>query len=113
NWASPGSMARSMPTMLWRALRDPRRSAGVLPQTVRFSVLLFERDWREDLLPRYQAAVAAAEGRVEAVPVAELPALIDDLADLAGEYFASIAALAGAGYKLEINLARFYRRYLA
>ena len=38
--------------------------------------------------------------------------LIDELADLAGEYFASIAALAGAAYKMEMNLARFYRRHL-
>ena len=41
------------------------------------------------------------------------PALVDGLADLAGEYFASLAALSGAGYKLEMNLARFYRRHLA
>jgi len=113
NWASGSSMARSLPTILWRAIRDPRRSAGVLPQTVRFSVPVFERDWREELLPRYRAAVADAEGRVETLPVGDHPALIDGLADLAGEYFASIAALAGAGYKLEINLARFYRRELA
>ena len=29
---------------------------------------------------------------------------------LAGEYFTSIAALAGAAYKMEMNLARFYQR---
>ena len=46
-------------------------------------------------------------------PVADLPSLIDELAELAGEYFASIAALSGAAYKLEMNLARFYRRHLA
>lgn len=112
NWASGAALARSLPTLLWKILRDPRRSAGVIPATVRFSVPVFERDWREDLLPRYRAAVAAAEGRVETLAVAELPALIDELADLAGEYFTSIAALAGAGYKLELNLARSYRRQL-
>jgi pyruvate,water dikinase len=55
----------------------------------------------------------AAEGRVETLPVTELPALIDELADLAGEYFTSIAALAGGAFKIEINLAGFYRRHLA
>ena len=74
---------------------------------------IVEREWREDLQPRYRAAVADAEGRVETLPVAELPALIDELAELAGEYFASIAALSGAAYKLEMNLAQFYRRHLA
>ena len=60
-----------------------------------------------------EPSVADAEGRVETLPVAELPALIDELAELAGEYFVSIAALSGAGYKLEMNLAQFYRRHLA
>ena len=35
------------------------------------------------------------------------------LAELAGEYFGGIAALSGAAYKLEMNLAQFYRRHLA
>jgi rifampicin phosphotransferase len=44
--------------------------------------------------------------------VNELPALIDELADLAGESFMWLTALAGAGYKLELSLAQFYRRHL-
>jgi phosphohistidine swiveling domain-containing protein len=113
NWFSPRSMARSLPGMLVHLARDPRRFAGVAPPTVRFSIPLFERDWREDLQPRYRAAVAAAEAAVEAMPASELPGLVDGLADLAGESFTSIAALSGAAYKMEINLARFYRKHLA
>jgi pyruvate,water dikinase len=113
NWISPRSMLRSLPGIIWHAIRDPRRTAGVIPPTVRHSIPVFERDWREDLRPRYLAAVAAARARVETAPVAELPALIDELADLAGESFTSIAALSGAAYKVEINLARFYRKHLA
>jgi pyruvate,water dikinase len=113
NWLSPGVQVRNLPGMLWRLIRFPRRIAGLFPATVRHSVPPLERDWREDILPRYRAAVAAAEGRVESVPVAELPALIDELADLAGEYFTSIAALAGGAFKVEIMLAGFYRRHLA
>jgi len=113
NWISPGSMARSLPDILWHVIRDPRRASAAIAPVVRFSVPIFEREWREDLQPRYRAAVAAAEGRVETMPVSELPALIDELAVLAGEYFASIAALSGAAYKMEMNLARFYRAHLA
>ena len=94
-------------------LRDPKRSAGVMPPTVRHAIPYFERDWRDDLQPRYHAAVAAADARVESTPVAELPALIDELAELAGESFVSITALSGAAYKMEINLSGFYRRHLA
>src|SRR3970282_560862 len=69
--------------------------------------------WREDLQPRYRATIAEAEDRVEGLAVADLPALIDELVRLAGEYFTSIAALSGPAYKLEMNLAQFYRRHLA
>ena len=113
NFLSAATFARSLPDILWHLVRSPRRVAGVIPPTVRHSVPIFEREWRKDLLPRYRAAVAAAEGRVETVPFSELPALIDELAGLAGDYFASIAALAGAAYKMEMNLAQFYRRNLA
>ena len=93
--------------------RDPKRSGGV-PPTVRHAIpLFFERDWRDDLQPRYRAAVAAADARVESTPIADLPDLIDELADLAGESFVSITALSGATYKMEILLSGFYRRHLA
>jgi rifampicin phosphotransferase len=112
NWASPRAFARNFPGMLVRLIRTPRSVAGILPATVRHSVQLMEREWREDLQPRYRAAVAAAEARVETLPVGELPGLIDELAGLAGEYFTSIAGLSGAAYKLELNLAGFHRRHL-
>lgn len=110
NWLTKPA---SLPGMVWHLVRMPRRMAGMFPPTVRHSIPIFEREWREELLPRYRNAVAAAEARVETVPVGELPALIDELAALAGEYFASIAACAGAAYKMEMNLAGFYRRHLA
>src|SRR3970282_828953 len=69
--------------------------------------------WREDLQPRYRATIAEAEDRVEGLAVADLPSLIDELVRLAGEYFTSIAALSGAAYKLEMNLAQVHRRHLA
>ena len=48
----------------------------------------------------------------EATRVA-LTELVDELADIAGESFTLVTALAGAGYKLEFNLAQFYRRHVA
>ena len=113
NWASPAAMVRNLPSILLHAIRSPRHAAGVLPATVRHSVPVFEREWREDLQPRHRAAVTTAEAGVETLPVADLPGLIDSLSADAGVYFASIAALGGAAYKLEINLAVFYRRHLS
>lgn len=113
NWATPAAFARNFPNMLWHFIRSPRKLAGINPSTVRHSIPIVERMWRSDLQPRYRAAVEDAEGRVETMTVSELPAMIDELADLAGEYFGGVTALAGAGYKLEVNLAQFYRRHLA
>jgi len=113
NFISGGAFLRSLPGMLVKAVRYPRHIAGIIPPTVRHSFPVVERQWRADLQPRYRASVADAQGRVETLPVADLPPLIDELAELAGEYFTSIAALSGAAYKLEMNLARFYRIHLA
>jgi phosphohistidine swiveling domain-containing protein len=113
NWSTPAAFARNLPSMLLHLVRSPRVLAGIIPSTVRHAFPIIERMWRDDMQPRYRAAVASAEGRVEKMPVAELPALIDDLADLAGEYFAFITALTGAAYKMEINLAGFYRKHIA
>ena len=113
NWATPAAFARNLPNMLWHFVRSPRTLAGINPSTVRHAVPILERKWRTDLQPGYRAAVEDAEGRVELLPVAELPALIDALADLAGTSFMWVTALAGAGYKMEMNLAQFYGRHLA
>jgi pyruvate,water dikinase len=113
NWATPGAFARNLPNMLWHLIRSPRVIAGINPSTVRHSFPIVERQWRADLQPRYRAAVKDAEGRVELLAVTELPALIDELADLAGESFTLVTALAGAAYKMEVNLAGFYRRHLS
>jgi len=113
NFLSGPAMIRSLPGMLWHLIRSPRRVAGVLPRTVRHSFPISERVWRADIQPRYRGAVASAEERLEALPVSELPALIDELASLAGEYFGWIAALGGAAYKMEMNLAQFFRRHLS
>jgi phosphohistidine swiveling domain-containing protein len=113
NWLSPGASIRYMPSLLWHAIRRPRRVAGMFPPTVRYSISTFERDWRDDLQPRYRASIADAATSLETTPPSDLPAVIDRLADLAGEYFASVATVAGAAYKMEMNLAIFYRRHLA
>ena len=105
NWLSLGASIRNVPALAWHIIREPRRVAAMIPPTVRHGIALFEREWREDLQPRYRAAIAAAARSVEVTPPSQLPMLVDELADLAGEYFASVAALSGAAYKMEMNLA--------
>ena len=113
NFISAGALRRSLPGMLVQLVRNPRHLAGVIPPTVRHAYPIVERRWREDVQPRYRASMAEADRTVDTLPVGELPAAVDELARLAGEYFTSITMLSGAAYKLEMNLARFYRRNLA
>jgi rifampicin phosphotransferase len=113
NWATPGAFARNLPNMLLHLVRSPRKVAGINPATARHAVPTLERTWRTDVAPGYRAAVAEAESQVDALSPSELVRLIDRLADLAGEAFGWVTALAGAGYKLEVTLAQFYRRHLA
>jgi pyruvate,water dikinase len=113
NWATPAAFARNLPNMLWHFVRSPRTLAGINPSTVRHAFPILERRWRTDLRPRYRTAVEDAEKLVEMLPSNDLPALIDELADMAGTSFMWVTALAGAAYKMEVNLAQFYRRHLA
>lgn len=108
-----GSLGRSLPGILLRLARSPRRVAVMLPPTARLGVSLYEREWREELLPRYRSAISDGAARVETEAPERLPALIDELSSLAGEYFASLTVVAGSAYKVELQLAGFYRWHLA
>ena len=50
----------------------------MIPPAARFGARMYEREWREDLLPRYVAAVDRAEERVDKADASELMALIDE-----------------------------------
>ena len=106
------AIARTLPGLLVRFARDPRRVAPAIPPLARFGIDLYVREWREDLLPTYLAAVERAERDLEMAPPDRLPTMIDDLAILAGHYFTSITMVAGYGWKTEIPFAQFYRAQL-
>ena len=109
---STRALLRWAPTLLPRLLTDPRRVAPVIPPTAHFGIDLIEREWREEQLPRFLETTDRALADVESAPVEDLPGLIDDQLDAAGEYFATITAVGGAAYKFEYQLARFYRRHI-
>jgi len=71
--------------MLWRLLRyalpkvlvQPRRAAMMMPFTARFGVELFVREWRTELLPRYQALVQQNASRVDQLEAPDLVHLVE------------------------------------
>ena len=96
--------------MLWRLLRyalpkalvHPRRVAMTMPFTARFGVELFVREWRTGLLPHYQTLVQESTSRVDQLDAPGLIRLVDELVDVAGDYFTSITAVAGFAWKAEM-----------
>ena len=71
------------------------------------------RRWREEVRPGYEQLVAEAAARVEAEPLADLPAIVDRLGQAAGEVFWALAIGGGSAWKLEVALGRFYKENLA
>jgi pyruvate,water dikinase len=70
------------------------------------------REWRQDLSPAYHDAVASAERRIETAGLDELIRIVDELVDHAAEQFGSICIVGGNAWKLELDLAEFYRVHL-
>jgi len=71
-----------------------------------------EKRWRDDVLPRYRALVAAGEEALGRKNSAPLVRFVDDLADLVGDYMTTFNVVGGSAWRLEVGLARFYRRHL-
>jgi pyruvate,water dikinase len=108
-----GLLALLVRHALPRLLLRPRRTAIAFPPLARFAVGTYEREWRSDLLPRYRRLVAVAEAEIPSAVPDRLIALIDRLAEAAGDYFVSVTAVAGYASKAEFPLARFYTRHVA
>jgi rifampicin phosphotransferase len=67
--------------------------------------------WEAEILPRYKTLVANWETRVEEASMPELIHMIDELADVIGEYLDSITFVGGFAWKVEGVLAKFYRKH--
>jgi rifampicin phosphotransferase len=105
-WALFGLLRR--PRLLWALAQTGRRPevgdrAVFGPEAAR---------WRDDLLPRYRALVELRTAAVDAADDEALCAIIDEIADIAGEYLQSISSVGGYAWKVEGVLAGFYARHL-
>jgi rifampicin phosphotransferase len=71
------------------------------------------RQWREELLPRYQRQVQADKQQVESASPEQLAGIIDQVGAMAGEQLWSLEVVGGAAWKMEGALASFYHQHLA
>jgi len=70
------------------------------------------REWREELSPAYHDAVTRSEQRIATASLEGLMRIVDELVDHAAEQFGSICIVGGNAWKLELDLAEFYRAHL-
>lgn len=99
-------------------LRHPLRVLSVplsliWPQfTDRVLLARLAERWRVELLPRYQRLTEEWQDRVATASPAQLIRLVDEVADVAGDYLWSLSAVGGHAWKVERALAGFYQRHL-
>ena len=98
----PGTITE-LPTILLLLLR---------PDWVTGALARMSAHWRQVLLPAYQRAVDQAEAAARDAPPAALVGMVDRVAEVAGEYFWSVATLASSQWKLEAVLVRFVRAHI-
>ncbi|WP_258802230.1 PEP-utilizing enzyme [Pseudarthrobacter sp. NS4] len=104
-----GGTLRSLPYIFNSVVRPMMDPAGADRAVLRS----LEDEWRSSCLPAYRSLSNAPDGDDEPATLPELAALVEQVARAAGEYLWYFSAAGGAAWKMEMALARFWRRHLA
>ncbi len=104
-----GGQSRSLPyffNSVVRPMFDP-------PGADKSVLGALEHEWRTQCLPTYRTLATTPPDAVKTASFAELIDIVELVARKAGEYLWFFAATGGAAWKMEMVLARFWRRHLA
>lgn len=69
--------------------------------------------WRTQELPRYHELVESKSREVDSLPDSGLFKIVDEVGEAGGEQLWCLAIGGGSAWKVEVALARFFRRHLA
>jgi pyruvate,water dikinase len=119
-FASVNFLPSSRGKLVWMLFRymipafilHPRRMSMLIPSLSSWGMEVYEREWRDVIEPRYSAVVAAGESRVDSPDPNELIAIVDETAEVAGDFLYVLFAVAGSAWKPEYTLASFYNKHL-
>jgi pyruvate,water dikinase len=111
---------RNVPQALWMMVRHllpalilrPRRLSVLSTRFAHVGMALFEDEWRKTTRDRYLEAVKNAHETLAQASAQTLTALIDTLADLAGDEIFYFFTVGGSAWKVEARLAAFYAKHL-
>lgn len=104
-----GGQPRSLPFFVNSVVRPMFDPAGADRTVLRG----LEDEWRTQCLPSYRALVESSRGAIDSAALPELMDIVEQVARKAGEYLWFFSATGGAAWKMELVLARFWRRHLA
>jgi rifampicin phosphotransferase len=104
-----GGTARSLPYFLNSVVRPMIDPTGADRAVLRD----LETEWRNRHLPAYRSLVDSYRGAPLPATLTGLMDVVDQVARAAGQYLWFFAATGGAAWKMELVLARFWRRHLA
>ncbi|MDR6415896.1 PEP/pyruvate-binding domain-containing protein [Pseudarthrobacter sulfonivorans] len=104
-----GSERRAVPYFFNSVVRPIFDPAGADRSVLR----ALEREWRTECLPEYRHLADTPPTVTATATVPELMDLVDHVAHRAGQYLWFFAATGGAAWKMEMALARFWRRHVA
>ncbi len=99
--------------LLTRAIWSPHRLPLMLPPIATVPVRAHLEEFRLRVQPAHRRLIEESRQRIEAADSEELLAIVDRLADDAGEYFFYIVIVGGYAWKSELKLAEFCRAHLA
>ncbi len=104
-----GGEPRSLPYFFNSVVRPMFDPAGADRTVLR----ALENEWRTECLPSYRDLVNSSSSVVGTASLPELMDVVEQVARKAGQYLWLFAATGGAAWKMELVLARFWRRHLA
>ncbi|TAP43954.1 PEP/pyruvate-binding domain-containing protein [Arthrobacter sp. S39] len=104
-----GGEPRSLPYFFNSVVRPMVDPAGADRTVLRG----LEHEWRTECLPSYRTLVDTSWDAAGTATLAELINTVQSVARKAGEYLWFFSATGGAAWKMELVLARFWRRHLA
>ncbi len=104
-----GGKPRSLPYFFNSVVRPMFDPVGADRRVLRE----LEHEWRTECLPSYRTLVESSLGVAGTATLPELLDIVERVARKAGEYLWFFAATGGAAWKMEMVLARFWRRHIA
>jgi len=98
-----------LPSLIFK----PRRMAILIPKISYWGIKLYEKEWREQILPEYLALIENYQSKITESSLPSLFDMIEEITEIVGTYFYSLITVAGSAWKPEFKFANYYNKNIA